>query len=374
MIRKILLLATMSLSAMTLEAQTVDESQMNNKDQVTNALDAIRGRVAGLQVERNGANAMSAVRLRGTTSLTGGNDPLIIVDGVMGDLSLLESVYPTDIESFNIIKDASETAQYGSRGAAGVIEVTTLRGKSGKLRIGYNGSVAISSVYKRLDMLSADGYRNYAKEHKLSILDYGENSNFQKQIERTGITHQHHVAFVGGTDNSNYRVSLGYQNEQTVIRNIGSRTFMSNMNMTQIMWDGLLRVDVGMFGNTQRQRSIFDDQKLFYSAAAWNPTFPSTKNIDGQWDGYPSASQINNPNALLEEQNHQNNSHISTHAKLSFQLLDPLKLMLFGAYSYTNNEYDVYLPTSVWSGGEARRSSSRSENILVNAVLSFTKR
>lgn len=364
----------MSLSAMTLEAQTVDESQMNNKDQVTNALDAIRGRVAGLQVERNGANAMSAVRLRGTTSLTGGNDPLIIVDGVMGDLSLLESVYPTDIESFNIIKDASETAQYGSRGAAGVIEVTTLRGKSGKLRIGYNGSVAISSVYKRLDMLSADGYRNYAKEHKQSILDYGENSNFQKQIERTGITHQHHVAFVGGTDNSNYRVSLGFQNEQTVIRNIGSRTFMSNMNMTQIMWDGLLRVDVGMFGNTQRQRSIFDDQKLFYSAAAWNPTFPSTKNIDGQWDGYPSASQINNPNALLEEQNHQNNSHISTHAKLSFQLLDPLKLMLFGAYSYTNNEYDVYLPTSVWSGGEARRSSSRSEIILVNAVLSFTKR
>jgi hypothetical protein len=112
MIRKILLLATMSLSAMTLATQTVDESQMNNKDQVTNALDAIRGRVAGLQVERNGANAMSAVRLRGTTSLTGGNDPLIIVDGVMGDLSLLESVYPTDIESFNSIKDASETAQY----------------------------------------------------------------------------------------------------------------------------------------------------------------------------------------------------------------------------------------------------------------------
>ena len=105
--------------------ETIDESQMNNKDQVTNALDAIRGRVAGLTVERNGLNAMNAVRLRGTTSLTGGNDPLIMIDGVLGDLSLLESIFPSDIESFTILKDAAETSQFGSRGASGVIIITT---------------------------------------------------------------------------------------------------------------------------------------------------------------------------------------------------------------------------------------------------------
>ena len=137
----------------TTQTRVVDESQMNNQNQVTNTMDAIRGRVAGLQVERNGSNALSAVRLRGTTSLTGGNDPLIIVDDVMGDLTLLQSVYPTDIQSFTILKDASETAQYGSRGAAGVIEIKTKRGKEGKASINYNGSFGISVPYKRLNML-----------------------------------------------------------------------------------------------------------------------------------------------------------------------------------------------------------------------------
>ena len=366
-----LLFALFTLHSPLLLAQTVDESQMNNKDQVTNALDAIRGRVAGLQIDRTGANAMSAVRLRGTTSLTGGNDPLIIVDGVMGDLSLLESVYPTDIESFNILKDASETAQYGSRGAAGVIEITTLRGKAGKLHVSYNGSVGISSVYKRLDMLSADGYRQYANTHGLALVDLKSSTNWQKEIERTGFTHQHHVAFNGGTESANYRVSLGFINDQAVIRNMGSRTYMANMNMTQLVWDGFLRVDVGMFGSTQKDKTIFDDQKLFYSAAAWNPTFPASRNAGGDWDGYPSASQINNPNALLEEQNHTTASHISTHAKLTFNLLEPLKLTLFGAYTYDTNNNDVYLPTAVWNKGEARRSNNNHETVLANAVLSY---
>ena len=155
----------------TTQTRVVDESQMNNQNQVTKTMDAIRGRVAGLQVERNGSNALSAVRLRGTTSLTGGNDPLIIIDGVMGDLTLLQSVYPTDIQSFTILKDASETAQFGSRGAAGVIEIKTKRGEEGKVSINYNGSFGLSVPYKRLNMLSADAYRSYVKEHNLILLD-----------------------------------------------------------------------------------------------------------------------------------------------------------------------------------------------------------
>jgi len=358
----------------TSQVRVIDEKQMNNKDQATNALDAIRGRVAGMQIEKGGANAMSAVRLRGTTSLTGGNDPLIIVDGVMGDLSLLQSVYPTDIQSFAILKDASETAQYGSRGAAGVIEVSTLRGQSGRTRINYNGSMAVSTIYKRLQMLDANAYRQYAQQNGLSLVDLGANSNFQKQIERTGLTQQHHVAFAGGSENSSYRVSLGLQNEQTVIKNMGSQAFMANMNMTQTMWDGLLRIDVGMFGSTQLDKTIFDEQKLFYSAAAWNPTFPDHRNSSGSWDGYPSASQINNPNALLEEKNHTNNAHISTHAKLRFKLLPQLHFTVFGAYTYDNDELQRYLPSSVWNGGQANRTTTRKESLLANAILNFSQK
>ena len=363
-------LALSASAAWAQQPTVIGEDQMNNKDQATSALDAIRGRVAGLQVEKGGANAMSAVRLRGTTSLTGGNDPLIIVDGVMGDLTLLESVYPTDIQSFAIMKDASQTAQYGSRGAAGVIEVTTLRGQSGRTRISYNGSVALSQPYKRLSMLSADGYRSYAREHGLKLVDKGASTDFQRQIEQTGLMHQHHVAFAGGSEQSNYRVSVGYLNDQSVIQRMGKRTFMSNMNMTQMMWDGLLRIDIGMFGSTDRSKTIFDEQKLFYSAAAWNPTFPDHPDANGSWAGYPSASQINNPGALLDEQNHTEDSHLSTHAKLAFRLLDELRLTLFGAYTYDSGELMRYLPSSVWNGGQANRQTNRQESLIANATLS----
>ena len=366
--------ATGDVGSFTGSVKKLDERQMNNKDQATSALDAIRGRVAGMQVERNGTNALSAVRLRGTTSLTGSNDPLIIVDGVMGDLSLLSSVYPTDIESFTILKDASETTQYGSRGAAGVIEVKTLSGKSGKMRVNYNSSFGISSVYKTLKMMTADQYRNYGRQQHISFVDMNSDTDFQKLIQRTGLTQQHHLAFTGGTDLSNYRVALGYINNETVIKGRGDRSFMSNMNMTQMMFDGFLRVDIGMFSSIGKQRRIFDEQKLFYSAAAWNPTFPDHRNSSGGWDGYASASQINNPQALLEENDHTENSHISTHAKLTFNLLPSLKFTLFGAYSYDVDQQMQYLPTSVWNKGQAYRSTAKHENILANAILSYNKK
>ena len=176
--------ATGSIKNLSGSVEKITELQMN-RDQITNPLDAIRGRVPGLTIQRgtNGQAALDAVRLRGTTSLTSGNDPLIIVDGVFGDLNMLTSIYPTDIESFTILKDASETAQYGSRGASGVIEVTTKKGISGKTRVSYNGSFGITSVYKNLSMLSANGFRQVAGERGLSILDLGNNTDFQKEIE-----------------------------------------------------------------------------------------------------------------------------------------------------------------------------------------------
>ena len=125
----------------------VDAEQMK-KGLVISPLDALSGQAAGVQVQ-SGANQeamVSAVRVRGTTSLTGGNDPLVIIDGVASDLTTLSTIFPADIESFTILKDASETAQYGSRGAAGVIEVATKKGKEGKFHITYEGNVGVEKV------------------------------------------------------------------------------------------------------------------------------------------------------------------------------------------------------------------------------------
>ena len=365
--------ATGSIKNLSGSVEKITELQMN-RDQITNPLDAIRGRVPGLTIQRgtNGQAALDAVRLRGTTSLTSGNDPLIIVDGVFGDLNMLTSIYPTDIESFTILKDASETAQYGSRGASGVIEVTTKKGISGKTRVSYNGSFGITSVYKNLSMLSANGFRQVAGERGLSILDLGNNTDFQKEIEQTGFQQNHHVAFYGGSDASSYRVSLGYVDRQGVIQNQDMRNFTSNMNMSQNIFGNFIRCELGMF--VQKNHNLFDYQKTFYSAATFNPTFPNHKNTEtGSWDQITSASQITNPLAWMEVKDHDATSHISTHARLTFNLMDDLKLVMFGAYTYNIVENSQYLPTSVWAHGQAYKGTKKMESLLGNLMLSYKK-
>lgn len=367
--------ATGSIKNLSGSVEKITELQMN-RDQITNPLDAIRGRVPGLTIQRgtNGQAALDAVRLRGTTSLTSGNDPLIIVDGVFGDLNMLTSIYPTDIESFTILKDASETAQYGSRGASGVIEVTTKKGISGKTRVSYNGSFGITSVYKNLSMLSANGFRQVAGERGLSILDLGNNTDFQKEIEQTGFQQNHHIAFYGGSDASSYRVSLGYVDRQGVIQNQDMRNFTSNMNMSQNIFGNFIRCELGMFGSVQKNHNLFDYQKTFYSAATFNPTFPNHKNTEtGSWDQITSASQITNPLAWMEVKDHDATSHISTHARLTFNLMDDLKLVMFGAYTYNIVENSQYLPTSVWAHGQAYKGTKKMESLLGNLMLSYKK-
>ncbi|HRN15972.1 MAG TPA: SusC/RagA family TonB-linked outer membrane protein, partial [Xylanibacter oryzae] len=232
----------------------------------------------------------------------------------------------------------------------------------------------LSSVYKRLDMLDADSWRILSSQRGINILDYGKNTNFQKEIEQTGFTQQHHVAFYGGTASSNYRVSLGYVGDDGIIRTEKNKSFIANMNMNQDMFDGLLNVEIGLFGSTANRNSLFDVQKTLYSAASWNPTFPNHLNQNGEWDGMSSASQINNPFALLEEQNHDASAHISTHAKLIFNILPELKFTLFGAYTYNNDNLSQYLPTIVWNKGQAYQSTDKLETLLGNAIISFKKK
>lgn len=355
--------------------EQITEKQMN-RDQITNPLEALQGRVAGLTITKssNGTAALDAVRMRGTTSLTSGNEPLIIVDGVPGDLSMLTSVYPTDIESFTILKDAAETAQYGSRGASGVINIVTKKGLAGRTMVNYNGSFGVAAVYRHLDMLSATDYRRLVRENGLMLLDKGYGTDFQEEIQQLGLQQNHNLAFYGGGEDSKYRVSLGFLDRKGVVVNESMKTFTSNMNLTHNMFDDFLNVDLGMFGSVTRNRNLVDQQKTFYSAATFNPTFPAHKNpeTDG-WDQITTASQITNPLAWMEVNDKDATSYFSTHARFNFNLTRDFKLVLFGAYTYSSREDKQYLPTSVWAYGQAYRGNERTESLLGNLMLTFKK-
>ena len=364
-----------SLINLSGSVERITESQMN-KEQITNPLEAIQGRVAGLTILKssNGMAALESVRMRGTTSLTSGNDPLIIVDGVLGDLTMLTSIYPADIESFTILKDASETAQYGSRGASGVINIVTKKGVAGKTRVNYSGSFGIAHVYRHLDMLSGAEFRRVAAENNLQILDKGYDTDFQKEIEQVGLQQNHNIAFYGGGEASNYRVSLGYQDRQGVVDNESMKLFTANMNMSQKLLDGFIDCELGLFGSVKKNRTLFDTQKTFYSVATFNPTFPNHKNPEtGGWDQITTASQITNPLAWMEVDNNNDASYLSAHARLTFNLMEDLKLVMFGSYTYNDAEDAQYLPTSVWANGQAYRGDRKSESLLGNLMLTYRK-
>ena len=137
------------------------------------------------------------------------NSSKSIIDDVFADLGTLSMIYPADIESFTILKDASETAQYGARGASGVIKVSTKQGSSGSFRFSYDGNYGVQAIYKTLDMLSGDAFRQVARERGISILDKGYQTDFTDEITRMGWIQNHHIAFGGGSESAYYRASLG---------------------------------------------------------------------------------------------------------------------------------------------------------------------
>ena len=279
---------------------TVTRERMN-KGMITNSLDALSGQAAGVQVQTGGNHEamLSAVRVRGTTSLTGGNDPLVVIDGVQSDIVTLSTIYPADIESFTILKDASETSQYGSRGAAGVIQVVTRKGKAEQFHMAYDGSVGFEHTYKNLHMLNADQFRQAASALGMDIIDMGANTDFTEAPLRTGFVQNHHLAFGGGSQTANYRASIGMTDHRTTVKNYNLRNYIAKLDLHQKVFDNRLTVDLGVLGSVQDNNVMPFRQKLFYSAATFNPTFPAGTNADSGYDDVTEAWWINNPYALL---------------------------------------------------------------------------
>ena len=353
----------------------VGAKQMN-KGLVNSAINALSGQAVGVNVVTNGQDRMAmltSVRVRGTTSLTGGNDPLVLIDGVSSDLSTLSTIYPADIESFTILKNASETSKYGSRGASGVIEVKTKRGNGSKFQIYYDGTAGFDVVYKRLRMLNASEYVSAAKALGLDYVDKGYDTNFQKEIVRTGFVNSHHVAFSGGSEKSNYRASLGYVRGQTVIKNKDYNNFVAKLDISQLAFDERLKIDFGAFGSSQQDEKIFDIQALSYSTAAMNPTLPFHKTGNG-WQRNGNASQIGPTEPLLFERNDEKNLTFNSHLQLSLQLTHNLHLAALGSYSYTSTENGRFAPTWVWAQGLAYRGERKTEDMLGNISLNWKYR
>ncbi len=341
-----------------------------------NALDVLSGQATGVNVTSNGLDRMAmlnSVRVRGTTSIIGGNDPLVLIDGVTSDVLTLSTVYPADIESFKILKNAAETAMYGSRGASGVIEVKTKKGTGRGFQISYEGNIGFEQMYKHLEMLNAEEYVATAKALGIYCNDGGFNTDNYKVITRTGMVNNHYLAFSGGTPQSNYRASFGVMDHNTIIKRMGYNVFVAKVDVTQKAFNDKLTGDFGVFGSSFKNHDIFDTQMLFYSAACQNPTFPAGTDKNGNWVKNESATHINPPGILLDEKNDSKDLNFDAHIKLSYDFNPNWRISTFASYLYGSTENGMFCPTWVWAQGNVYRGEFKKEEWLGNVALSFKK-
>ena len=219
--------------------------------------------------------------------------------------------------------------------------------------------------------MSADDYRRASDRMGIPYIDLGYDTDFRKAIERTGFVQHHHIAFGGGNETANYRASVGAMEHNTVIKQQGNKNYIAKLDITQQAFDNRLTVDLGMVGSLQRIYYLPFKQKLFFSAATFNPTFPGIANSKGEYDEVTEASWNSNPLSMLDMKQDEDNGHFNFHMKAKVILGKNLTLRAFGSYSYNNIGNAHYYPTSVWSNGEAYRQSEKNEDMLGNASLTY---
>jgi iron complex outermembrane receptor protein len=288
-------------------------SSISSKDltrgAITNPLQQIAGRAPGVNVNQVGSQPGSRpnVRIRGITSLSGGNDPLIVVDGVQGNLDLLDQVPPNEIESVDILKDASATAIYGSRGAPGVIIVTTKKGVSGRTTLEYNGFASVDKLANKLDMLDAAEWGQKATQWGVAAsANKGANNDWYDLLTRTGYTQNHTLSFGGGGAGFSYRASLNAILQQGIVIKSSNQNYNGRLQATQKALNDKLTLTINLnsginttLGSPGNLGRAAFRSNLITAAYIARPTDP-IYNTDGTYFNDPDVFEYLNPYAVAQ--------------------------------------------------------------------------
>lgn len=368
---------SMQRKDVTSSITTVKAEDMN-VGVITTPAQMLQGKVPGLTIANTSdPNGSASISLRGASSLRTGEamEPYYVVDGVPGvSISL---VAPEDIESIDVLRDASATAIYGSKAANGVIIITTKKGKKdGRTSVSYSGYVAWDRTLKTLDMMTADELLSYAKTNNITQLndyynvDNPANTNWQDEVLRTGFSHNHNVSINGGNEKTNYSASLNFQDREGVVRGtnmdrLNARTFVQTKalnNRLELALSLNASIRNSSTGPTDIQgRSVLD--AMYY----YNPLVP-VKNEDGTWYRNLNISQNYNPLSMINEDRYDTKEKLlQGTAQATLHIIDGLDWNLNLSYQNQQYIYNIYnttqtqLPSVISKHGQADRSTT--ENI-----------
>ncbi|MFS4457405.1 SusC/RagA family TonB-linked outer membrane protein [Maribacter sp. 2304DJ31-5] len=369
---------------------------------VTRVDQAIQGRVAGVQIQNNdGApNGRATIRIRGANSINGGNDPLVVIDGFQG--GSINTINPNDIESIQILKDASATAIYGSRGANGVVLVTTKKGKSGKPVVTYNSFYSLQEVRNELDLLNAGQYAQTVNAHRseiglnpvftsaeISAFNANGGTDWQDEIFRTAFSQNHLLNVSGANDNISYYVSGNVIDQEGIIQNTSYDRYSLRANLTARINDKLSVTTNTYLSHEEDHPTNLNsfagnnDGSPIFSAQVFAPTKPvfeedGTYSQPGGGAGPPTNF---NPLALAVEPIRENIiTTTSINAKVDYEILDGLKFSVSGAYRLDDSEFSFYAnsrpsnsPTTETASIRDRRTITLQNTNQLNYVKEFGK-
>ncbi len=368
----------------------------------------MQGAFAGVNVQQNSGKpgGSSTIRVRGGTSVNASNDPLYVIDGVPIDASAgnsqanistynndffdqeaanpLSMLNPNDIESIDVLKDASATAIYGSRGANGVIMITTKKGKAGVQQLNYGYSLGFSNAAKTLDMLSGDEYRQAAQSLGLNITDGGENHNWQKEAMRTALQQSHYLSFMSGGEYTNYRASLNYSDQDGLLRGSGQENYSGRVNINHSALDGKLKLVLNMnYGETHSNQAPTSStvgsemgSSMLYEMYVFNPTLPVYNSQGDYNDVAPYRVQpMSFENEILDK---RVNRRFIGNLKADWNFYKPLTLEVNMGYTNNSQDRNAYISKSNLlgnsNGGRVTVQRLKDYSKLLEVVLKYDQK
>lgn len=394
---------------------------------VTTISHALAGKASGLQVTQNSAQVGggSTFRIRGAASTGAGNDPLVIVDGFPVSNSanlesgnrydsgssdnILESINPNDIESIEVLKDASSTAIYGSRAGHGVIIITTKRGKNKKVNVTYSGNISVQNMRNGYDMLNAKEYmqqRNrytrelYMKTNGLDVykdyiaLDPGhvvpefvpkytdeqiaaaQETDWFKKITRTGFQHSHNVSLNGGSETTQYMASVNYIDQAGIVKNNDMSRLTAKFNLDQIISKYVkvgfsLNLSRNSYDNVPLGDHDWENAGIITSAVRFSPIIP-VYDEEGNYSVNPDLSQIPNPASLLEITDKTTKDRFLGSAYLQ---AEPVKGLILKAVLGVDRRYakrENYLPKTTMYGAAVNGQAAINQDDAIDYLMDLT--
>ena len=379
-----------------------------NPGVVPSADQLMQGRASGVQITQNNGSpgAATSVRIRGGTSISAGNDPLYVIDGVPLDNSAtsprsttrgsgvdsgipeneptnpLNFLNPADIASIDILKDASATAIYGARAANGVILITTKRGAKGQGRVTYDGSFGVSQLRKRLPIYNAADWKAVSSKNG-GVAGGSGNTDTQSEVFRNGIVQNHSVGMSGGTESTNYYVSVGYMGQQGIVRGGDMERLSARVNLQQRAMNNKLLIDFGLTGSREKQKQVPASGNsgdfrggILAGLFKWNPT-NSLIGTDGSFF-QPSAS-VPNPLAMINLVDDKLNlDRILANVSAELEIVKDLKAKVFISGNTSTGARDSYYSQQLLNyapfGGVATIGRTNFKSYQIDYTLAYNKK